>query len=304
MKKFIPVILVVLVSCVPWNIAPKCKIEAPENGSEYSRGDTIEVYVNAIDDDGEIAEVRFFLDGVGIYSVEVFPYVYSLETADLELGTHQLKAEAFDNSRKDAKSEISFVLSAGLPKVRTLQPFQTLSGNDMIVGGTIIDDGGGTISQAGIMWSHEPYDVIGKNETVATVNNNTFTTTITNLEYSTYYVVAFADNESGRSYGEVASITIPAPPVCEILEPTEGAVYPQGDTINILVNATDEDGLIRQVRVYVDSKPVAASTDFPYAFIYPSAGLSIGLHVLRAVAEDDSGLQSDDTANFLINASK
>jgi len=245
-----------------------------------------------------------YLDGVGIYSTDVFPYAYLLETADLEIGSHQLKAEAFDNSRKDARSEISFSITSGLPKVTTLQPYQAVSGSDLIAGGTIKDDGGGTISKAGINWSFDPYDVIGYNEVVAEVHNNTFSATLTSVQYKTYYIVAFAENESGRSYGETVSITIPSPPVCEILEPTEGAVFPQGDTVNILVNAYDEDGLIRQVRVFVDSKPVAAGVDFPYAFIFPTKGVSVGLHTLRAVAEDDSGLQSDDTANFLVNAGK
>ena len=191
-----------------------------------------------------------------------------------------------------------------MPKVATLQPYYDLIENDLIVGGTITGDGGGTISKAGFFWSHTPYDVIGKNEIDADVVNNGFTATIPDLEYKIYYVAAFAENETGTAYGEVVNITIPAPPVCEIMEPLEGAVYPQGDTINILVNATDEDGSIRQVRIYVDSKPTASSTDFPYLFAYPTAGLSIGLHTLRAVAEDDSGLQSVDTANFLINAKK
>jgi hypothetical protein len=303
MKKFIPVFLVILVSCVPWNIAPNCKIEAPEKGSEYLRGDTIQVYINANDDDGEIAEVRLYLDGKGIFSMNIFPYIYPLETAKLEIGTHYLKAKAFDNSSKEAESEVSFLITSGLPIVRTLQPV-LVSSNDLIVGGAIIDDGGGTISVAGIMWSNDPYDVIGNNELIAEVNNNTFTITLTDLEYNIYYVTAFVENESGRSFGEIAEFSIPAPPVCEILEPIEGSLYTQGDSINILVNATDVDGIIREVRIYVDEIPVAASSDFPYAFIYATAGLSVGLHTVQAEAEDDSGIHSDDTSNFLIKAAK
>ena len=79
-KKFFPVFLVILVSCVPWNVAPECKIVTPENGSEYSRGDEIQVYVKATDDNGEIAEVRLYLDGVGLSSIDVFPFSYTLET--------------------------------------------------------------------------------------------------------------------------------------------------------------------------------------------------------------------------------
>ena len=98
MKKFLPVFLLILVSCVPWNVAPDCKIVAPENGSEYARGDSIQVYVKATDDNGEIAEVRLYLDGFGISSINTFPYNYTLATTKLEVGTHSLKAEVFDLS--------------------------------------------------------------------------------------------------------------------------------------------------------------------------------------------------------------
>jgi len=72
----------------------------------------------------------------------------------------------------------------------------------VIVGGNIIDDGGGTISEAGILWDYEPYDLAGNNERNAEVTNNTFTITLPDMAYSTFYVTAFAENEKGRSYGE------------------------------------------------------------------------------------------------------
>ena len=303
MKKFIFLIPVILVSCVPWNIAPKCKIAAPENGSQFARGDTIQVYVNASDDDGEISEVRFYLDGVGIYSTISFPYNYMLETATLEIGTHQLKAEAIDNSGKDDNSEISFTITPALPKVRTLAPV-LISFTELLVGGTIIDDGGGTISEAGIMWSYEPYDVEGSNKQVIEVVNNTFTVTLTDQDHRLRYLAAYAENENGRAMGDVVEIIFPSLPVCEILEPEDGSIFIRGDSIQVLVNATDDDGYIVGVRAYVDSKPVAYDDQFPYSFPYATAGLSIGNHTMKVEAEDNEGLRSEDAVTFTINASK
>ena len=211
MKKFFPVFLVILVSCVPWNTAPDCKIVAPENGSEHSRGDSIQVYVKATDDDGEIAEVRLYLDGIGISSITTFPYNYTLATAKLEVGNHSIRVEVFDDSRKEAESDVSFLITEGLPKVKTLQPV-SVSGDDVIVGGTIIDDGGGTISEAGILWSYVPYDAGGENELNAEVSNSTFTIILTDMAYSTFYVTAFAENEKGRSFGEELVFTALPPP--------------------------------------------------------------------------------------------
>jgi hypothetical protein len=300
MKKFFPVFLVILVSCIPANTPPNCMIVAPENGSEYSRGDDIQVYIEATDDDGEIAEVRLYLNGIGISSVNIFPYNFTLATAELEVGTYSLKAEVSDDTGKEAESEVSFSLTTGLPIVETLQPV-SVSFDAMVVGGTIIDDGGGTISEAGILWSNMPYDVTGEHELIAEVSNSTFSITLTNLEYTTYYVTAFAENESGRSFGEQVSFSVPAPPYCEILEPSQGSVYAQGDTIEIHVSATDEDGRIEEVRYYVDSKPVAARGSFPYIINYPTAGLIVGTHILKVEAEDNSGIKSEDAVTFVIN---
>ena len=211
MKKFSPVFLLILVSCVPWNTAPNCKIVTPENGSEYARGDSIQVYVKATDEENEIAEVRLYLDGIGISSMNIFPYNFTLATAKLEVGTHSLKAEVFDLSGKDAKSDVSFLITTGLPRVETLQPV-SVSGDAVVVGGTIIDDGGGTITEAGILWSNVPYDAAGKHELNAEVNKSTFTITLTGMAYSTFYVTAFAENEKGRSYGEELVFTaLPLP---------------------------------------------------------------------------------------------
>ena len=211
MKKFFPVFLVILVSCVPWNTAPNCKIVTPENGSEYAKGDSIQVYVKATDDNGDIAEVRLYLDGIGISSITTFPYTYTLATAKLEVGNHSIKAEVFDDSRKEAESDVSFLITTGLPKVETLQPV-SVSGDAVIVGGSIIDDGGGTISEAGILWSNEPYNVAGEHVLNAEVSNSTFTITLMNMAYSTFYVTAFAENEKGRSFGEELVFTaLPLP---------------------------------------------------------------------------------------------
>lgn len=272
----------------------------PENGSEYARGENIEVYVNASDEDDDIAEVRLYLDGFGITSILTFPFSYTLETAELEVGTHSLKAEVIDGSGKEAENDVSFVITTGLPEVETLQPV-FLSNNSVIVGGTIIDDGGGTILEAGILSSKVPYGGEGTQEVSAEVHDSVFSVTLTNLEHITYYITAFAENEGGRSYGEQVSFTVPIPPIIEILEPSQASTFTQGDTIEIHVNATDEDGSIEEVRYYINTRPVAASDVFPYTVEYSTAGLSIGMHFLKVEAEDNSGIKSEDEVYFLIH---
>ena len=210
MRKFFPIFLVILVSCLPRNEAPDCKFVTPEDGSEYVRGEDIEVYVEATDEDGEIVEVRLYLDGLGISSTGTFPYVFTLETAEMEVGTYLLGAEAIDDLGEATEIDVGFVITTGLPQVETLEP-ALIGVNAVIAGGTIIDEGGGTILEAGFLWGRVPYDMAGKQEVSAEVHDGNFLTILTNLEYTTYYITAYAENESGRSFGEELSITVPIP---------------------------------------------------------------------------------------------
>jgi hypothetical protein len=146
--------------------------------------------------------------------------------------------------------------------------------------------------------------VEGSNKQVAEIVNNTFTVTLTNLDHRLHYIAAYAENENGRAMGNIVDITIPALPECEILEPDDGSVFVRGDSITVLVSATDEDGIIAAVRAYVDSKPVAYDDQFPYTFPYATAGLSIGNHTLKVEAEDNEGLRSEDAVSFSIVAGK
>ena len=209
MRKFTLIFPVFLVSCVVLSSAPDCTFLSPEDGSEYQRGENIVVYVEA-DDDGTINEVRLYLDGIGIASFLEFPFNYTLETTEMEVGTHSLKAEVFDNYGKEGNTDVSFTITPGLPVVETLQPIVIFE-NAVVAAGTIIDDGGGTITEAGILWSTLPYDVAGQQERTAEIHEDDFSTTLTNLHYTTYYITAYAENEAGRSYGEELAVVVPEP---------------------------------------------------------------------------------------------
>jgi hypothetical protein len=209
MKKFLPVILLFFVSCVPWNVAPDGKFLTPENGSEYQRGEPIEVYIKASDDRG-IDEVRLYLNGIGISSMSEFPYSYTLETIDLEIGNHSLKAEIIDNMGKEAQTDVGFTITTGLPVVETLQPI-LISENAAMAAGVIIDDGGGTISKTGILWSNVPYNASGAQVRNTELKDSIFSVILSNLDYTNYYVTAFAENENGRAYGEEIGFNVPEP---------------------------------------------------------------------------------------------
>jgi len=76
------------------------------------------------------------------------------------------------------------------------------------VGGEVTDDGGFEISQRGIYWSTSPNSRLTGLKIPLGSGNGTFSYTLTDLERSiTYYVIAYATNIKGTSYGDEISFT-------------------------------------------------------------------------------------------------
>ena len=88
------------------NQPPTCKITAPPDGQKLSRGQIVTISVEAIDSDGSIAEVRFFVDGVGESSANSFPFNFNWNTTSKSMGNHILKATSIDNSGGSSVDEI------------------------------------------------------------------------------------------------------------------------------------------------------------------------------------------------------
>ncbi len=303
MKKFTMIFLVVLVACIPENTPPNCDIIKPLDGSEYTRGESVQVYIEASDDNGTVDEVRFYLDSFGIQSVAGFPYSFELATDEMGVGRHHLKAEAIDNSGKQTEATVSFVINSELPQVETAQPV-SITVDSAEVGGVILDSGGGTISSSGVIWGDRPYEGSGFQEVTTDVTDGPFSITLSNLGYDTYYVLAFAENEAGRTYGEQVSFTtLPpenTPPLCEIISPIEGSEFVLGANIEIIANVTDEEADIQQVRFYLDRIPIASRAAVPYSHTFTTEGMSLGPHSIRVEAYDNYGEQSIDSLSFSI----
>ncbi len=95
------------------NEQPICEITNPTNGQEFSKGDEVTISVNALDNDGEITVVRFFIDGTEINSIQNFPYTISWQTSNADAGSHLIKATSEDNIGSIGTDEISVTLTGG-----------------------------------------------------------------------------------------------------------------------------------------------------------------------------------------------
>lgn len=100
----------VFLSCKHENQPPECQITAPQQDEVISIGDEVSISADATDPDGDIKEVRFYVDNVGIGSATAFPYTVTWNTNGKEAGTYRLKATVQDDEGEEASDEISVTL--------------------------------------------------------------------------------------------------------------------------------------------------------------------------------------------------
>ncbi len=138
---------------------------------------------------------------MGIASLTGFPYTFTYSTLGMDAGVHSLLVEVTDRQGAITTATVIFTINPILPVVVTDEP-TSLTTQGLVAGGTIVDDGGGTISGAGVIWGLEPYDGTGYQDQPASVSGDKFTVNLEVPEYGHYYYIAYAENEAGRSYGE------------------------------------------------------------------------------------------------------
>ncbi|MBI9067305.1 MAG: hypothetical protein JEZ09_08435 [Salinivirgaceae bacterium] len=89
------------------NIIPICSIITPENGAEITKGDIVHISVNADDTDGNIAEVKFYIDKEEVASINSLPFDYEWITAEENIGNHKIRVIASDNVGDTIGAEIT-----------------------------------------------------------------------------------------------------------------------------------------------------------------------------------------------------
>jgi hypothetical protein len=78
-----------------------------------------------------------------------------------------------------------------------------------------------------------------------------------------------------------------APPVVSLTSPADGVTVNPSTPVNIAATASDVDGTITNVDLYVDGVKIASDTTSPYTFTWQSA--ATGTHTVKAIAYDDDG---------------
>jgi len=169
---------------------------ASGNYALYTTGEDMDSYGEYLDSDG-VTVLLENDDGDVDYNFMISPIEY-------ESGVRYLKVTPYDEDSYGITFSLFFVLLAA-PTVTTNNP-SYLSSFAAKLSGTVVSDGGGTITEYGFYWglTNEP-------ATQVLPENEPFEYTIGGLSpETTYYYKAYAINLVGTGYGEVISFTTPS----------------------------------------------------------------------------------------------
>ena len=198
-------------NCKKENQLPSCSITYPNNGDEFEQGDTITISVEADDQDGLIAEVNFYINDIGIFSSNSFPYTFTWNTSGETIGDHIIKVIAKDNEggSKTDECTISIIGNATIVTIEA----SSITHNTAMSGGNITNDGGTSILERGVCWNNSQNPTLLNEHTTDGSGSGSFTSTITGLtQNTTYYVRAYATNSVGTAYGSEETFTTPTTP--------------------------------------------------------------------------------------------
>jgi uncharacterized protein (TIGR02145 family) len=127
---------------------------------------------------------------------------------------YYVKAYAVNSIGTSYGSETYFTTQINLPTVTT-SPVSEFTSTSATVGGIVTDNGGFEISARGVYWGTEPAPGLTGKKLVIGSGDGSFSQSLTGLSRNyIYYVIAFATNLKGTSYGsEISFSTEPELPV-------------------------------------------------------------------------------------------
>jgi len=89
-------------------------------------------------------------------------------------------------------------------------------------------------------------------------------------------------------------------PACTIVSPANNTIFSSLDTIVVKVDATDADGTISKVEIFVDdiaNGPAKATSPYEFTLL----PLSTGNHTIKAIATDNKGSAKNATISIVVN---
>ncbi|PIB34264.1 hypothetical protein BFP72_01860 [Reichenbachiella sp. 5M10] len=281
---------------------------SPAYGGQLEIGDDLQVKVAVADPDGTVDEVIFYFDGVIQREINAAPYNWGEEEVldpvlfDLPGGTYPLKIKATDNDGNVAVDSILIYVGQA-PTVAFEQPLDEVvhqSGTPLIVE-AIASDEDGTIASVTLTLDGQevstliepPYRWEGLSELDALVSG-------------TYVLTLEAIDNDQLSTTIEHTLLVNDFPQLSITSPTANQHFAVGSDVQVDAVATDADGSIVEVLLYLNEDLQRKETSVPYSWgersdLDPDLfGMDPGAYTIRVTAIDDLGSESTSMLSIVI----
>jgi hypothetical protein len=286
---------------------PSVIFVVPTDGQNFTEGTNINVQANATDTDGTVTSVELFVDGVSEGIDNSDPYTWTL--SGLAIGSYTLRLVATDNDSRTAQTEITINVTAGNPDDPVVSFVMPMNGQDYPVGSDVVVEVNATDNQRvdfvdlfvdGVFYRREntaPY------EWGLPIQMDVF---FANMSAGTYNLEAVATDNRGNTGSAAIFFTVGGgggttniPPTVSITSPTDGDSFSEGDVVTVNATASDSDGTIDEVELFVDN--VSQGTDMTAPYSWDLTGLGIGSYTLRVVATDDDNATAEDMIGITVD---
>jgi YD repeat-containing protein len=273
---------ITLIVEVAANTPPTITIDLPANNTIITLGDTLLLVSSANDtEDGDLSpsvQWSSSLDGdLGTGA--------DITVNTLSLGVHTITALVTDNANASSSTEITVtVLPVAVPNTPPVISISTPTNGTSIEQGTALplgasatDNEDGDLSSF-INWSSSLDGNLGTGAQLS----------ITTLSIGTHVITAIGTDSSGLSGSATVSVSITAPPtntppVINLLSPSEGSRFEQGEAVTLNATAIDEqDSDLSNTITWTSSLDGHLGSGTPLTL----TSLTAGQHTLTATVTD------------------
>jgi len=286
------------ISIMLLNSLPVCEVINPQNGDNYQQGDVISFTAEAGDSDGTVANVKFYINDILKSTDTDPPYSYEWVTNNISIASYNLKIKVEDNDGGLSDDQLNINIIENLPPVCSI----TSPENNQHF--TRLDNINIQVNASDEAKSVDTVTFYIDNDSIGVDNNMPYIFNINlndqSLGNHTLKVVA-KDNHGELDSAKIEIVVDNIPPVCEITNSEDGEIIFIGTTVEITADATDEDGTIAEVAMYIDGDLIATDYVVPYSVEWNTESYDLGSHIIKIVAKDNDGSEIEKTIEIELN---
>lgn len=287
---------------------PEISWLTPGYGAEVEINGDLNVEVSVVDD-GSVSSVVLYINDIEQRTLTGSPYRWGQDQNldpdlfNLSPGTYELKIAATDDEG-NVSTDVVKAFAGKAPSIDFINPSEdevVPSGVPIVVEASASDTDG-TISSVSLYLD----DVL-----VSTIESAPFLweneSAVASLTSGEYMLRLVATDNDGLVTEAAQNLIVNDFPMVSFNTPIQEDVFEQGVNVQVDVNATDSDGEIDEVRLYLNDTFLRAELNPPYTWgvqqcLDPGLfEIPTGNYELEAIAVDDHGSESSVTIAFVVD---